>query len=151
MSEQPDPERLLAEALRAQAVRAPRVDPASHPNLPPVPRPATQDDVRDPGPPSGPTTGPTAREENRVPYGVSPLLPLLSGTDGEYERYDLYGGRAADTLGLPPVGPRPPGEQYVAAARAPRRRSQLSAPSIVLLAVLLGLVAGAVVGLISLL
>ena len=103
MSEQPDPERLLAEALRAQAVRAPRADSGSEPD---------------------------------------PLLKLFSGTEAN----DLLSGRAPDTMDIRPTG-------AVAApstARLPvTRPTQLSAWWIVLLAVLLGLAAGAVVGLIS--
>ncbi|HEX5401134.1 MAG TPA: hypothetical protein VFX16_02390 [Pseudonocardiaceae bacterium] len=102
MSDQPDPERLLSEALRAQAVRAPRADPDS-----------------------------------------DPVLKLLSGTD----QHGLLSGRASDTVGVPPVLERPTAQQYTPMpAVAP-----LSAWWIVLLAVLLGLAAGAVVGLVSVL
>ena len=104
MSEQPDPERLLAEALRAQAVRAPLADTGDRPD---------------------------------------PLLKLFSGTDG----HDLLSGRASDTMNIQPTAP------VVASpstARLPvTTPTQLSAWWIVLLAVLLGLAAGAVVGLIS--
>lgn len=103
VSEQPDPERLLAEALRAQAVRAPRADTGSAPD---------------------------------------PLLRLFSGTDGN----DLLSGRASDTMDIRPTGP----VVAPSTARLPvSPPTQLSAWWIVLLAVLLGLAAGAVVGLIS--
>jgi hypothetical protein len=104
MSEQPDPERLLAEALRAQAVRAPLVEPDT---------------------------------------GSDPLLKLLSGNDGQY---DLLSGRASDTIGIRPTGRpyQPPDTTRLAATPV-----QMSAWWIVLLAVLLGLAAGAVVGLLS--
>ncbi|HEX4701118.1 MAG TPA: hypothetical protein VH352_03230 [Pseudonocardiaceae bacterium] len=109
--EQPDPERLLAEALRAQAVRAP-LEAASQPD---------------------------------------PLLKLLSGTDAQH---DLLSGRASDTIGIPPAGPAmnqptslPTGPPRT--ARLPAAAAPMSAWWIVLLAVLLGLAAGAVVGLIS--
>lgn len=105
MSEQPDPERLLAEALRAQAVRAPLA-------------------------------------ENGDP-GADPLLKLFSGTD---HHHDLISGRAVDTVGVPPVRPV---LGAPATARLPVTPTQISAWWIVLLAVLLGLAAGAVVGLIS--
>jgi len=100
VTEQGDPERLLAEALRAQAVRAP---------------------VQ--------STGPVTPE---------PPLKLLSGTDY------LLSGRVSETVGFP-TGP-------VAApttTRLPVAPRQVSAWWIVLLAVLLGLAAGAVIGLIS--
>lgn len=104
MTDQPDPERLLAEALRAQAVRAPRADTGS---------------------------------------GPDPLLKLFSGT-GEH---DLLSGRASDTMNVPPAGPVVGSSST---ARLPTTvPTQLSAWWIVLLAVLLGLAAGAVVGLIS--
>ncbi|HEY0808077.1 MAG TPA: hypothetical protein VGD84_23625 [Pseudonocardiaceae bacterium] len=104
MNEQPDPERLLAEALRAQAVRAPL--------------------------------------ENGDP-GSDPLLKLFSGTDHEH---DLLSGRAPDTVGIPPAGLA---FGAPTTARLPVTPTQISAWWIVLLAVLLGLAAGAVVGLIS--
>jgi hypothetical protein len=103
VTEQPDPERLLAEALRAQAVRAP--------------------------------------VESTGPVTPAPLVQLLSGAE---ERYELLSGRASGTVGFP-TGPvaAPP------TARLPVAPRQVSAWWIVLLAVLLGLAAGAVVGLIS--
>jgi hypothetical protein len=110
VSDQPDPERLLAEALRAQAVRAPRADPATI----------------QPSPPDS-----------------DPVLRLLSGTDAEH---DLLSGRASDTVGVPPV---PTAQPYPTVLD--RRPTPLSAWWVVLLAVLLGLAAGAVVGLVSVL
>jgi hypothetical protein len=100
VTEQPDPERLLAEALRAQAVRAP--------------------------------------VQSTGPVTPVPPLSLLSGTDY------LLSGRVSETISFP-TGP-------VAApttTRLPAAPRQVSAWWIVLLAVLLGLAAGAVVGLIS--
>ncbi|HKN95599.1 MAG TPA: hypothetical protein VJX10_00675 [Pseudonocardiaceae bacterium] len=94
-------ERLLAEALRAQAVRAPLADPTAR--------------------------GPDDQ-----------VLKLFSGPDA------LLSGRASDTVGLPPVAE--PGTTHL-----DRRSAQLPAGWIVLLAVLLGLAAGAVVGLVSVL
>jgi hypothetical protein len=95
-------ERLLAEALRAQAVRAPLPDPARRPD--------------------------------------EPALPLYSGQDA------LLSGRASDTMHLPPVGAPLAGR-----VPPPAPSGQLAAGWIVLLAVLLGLAAGAVVGLVSIL
>jgi hypothetical protein len=122
VSDEPDPERLLAEALRAQAVRAPMAEPVT----PPVP----------------PVVAPPAAE----PDG-NPVLKLLSGTD----EHGLLSGSAPDTLDLP-VGPvhrnAPPPRSP---ARRPDRPAPLSVWWIVLLAVLLGLAAGAVVGLVSVL
>ena len=99
MTEQPDPERLLAEALRAQAVRAP---------------------VQ--------STGPVTPE---------PPLKLFSGTDY------LLSGRVSETISFQPGTAAPETTRLAAAPR------QVSAWWIVLLAVLLGLAAGAVIGLIS--
>lgn len=105
MSEQPDPERLLAEALRAQAVRAP---------------------LAEGGAPS------------------DPLLKLFSGTD---HQHDLLSGRASDATVARPTGPvfGAPDTARLPVTGPP----QLSGWWIVLLAVLLGLAAGAVIGLIS--
>lgn len=95
-----DPERLLAEALRAQAVRARLPDPAA---------------------------------------GGEPRL--LSGTDAHPE---LLSGRA-DTVGVP----YPPPTYEPDPATVHVTRPPLSVWWIVLLAILLGLAAGAVVGLVS--
>jgi hypothetical protein len=96
VSKEPDPERLLAQALRAQAVRAPRTDP--------------------------------------VPAG-EPVL--LSGGDS------LLSGRSIEQ----PTAVTD--SQYTAQLRS--RPAPLSVWWIVLLAILLGLAAGAVVGLVSVL
>jgi hypothetical protein len=103
VTDEADQERLLAEALRAQAVRAPMPDPAR-----PEPR-------------------------------------LLSGAD-------LISGRAQEALAPPTAGI----EQGTAWIDRPIPRTTQQAPPtsawwIVLLAVLLGLAAGAVVGLVSVL
>lgn len=121
MNEQPDPERLLAEALRAQAVRAPMPAPGAAPDS-------------------------------------DPLLKLMSGTD---EHPDLLSGRASDTdqtgadythtghtLARTTGVDRPTAvtDSRYTARPAP---APLSVWWIVVLAVLLGLAAGAVVGLVS--
>jgi hypothetical protein len=109
VSEPRDPERLLSEALRAQAVRAPLADPA------------------------------------RQAHEADSVLRLFSGTDAQP---DLLSGRASDTSALDPRS-TPAGPPYT--PRIAQAPTPLSAWWIVLLAVLLGLAAGAVVGLVSLL
>lgn len=132
MSDAPDPERLLAEALRAQAVQGALTEPAG-----PVP--------------AWPGAEPTEPPE--------PLLPLLSG--GEHEHH-LLSGRIEDTLpGDRPgpagtarfaIGAGPPAPAWGGPNRPrPRAPEPLSVWWFVLLAVLLGLAAGAVVGLVSIL
>jgi hypothetical protein len=104
VSELQDPERLLSEALRAQARSAP------------------------PG---------TGRAPEPPATSLPPQYGLLSGTDGralERERAALE----------PPTVRRP-------AAKAPMPGASLPAHWILLLAVLLGLATGAVIGLITLL
>lgn len=103
MTDEADQERLLADALRAQAVRAPMTDPA---------RPEPQ---------------------------------LLSGAD-------LISGRAQEAFDPPTTGIEQ-GTAWIG-PRIPRTTQQAVPTSgwwIVLLAVLLGLAAGAVVGLVSIL
>jgi hypothetical protein len=103
VTDEADQERLLAEALRAQAVRAPMTDP------------------------------------------VRPEPQLLSGAD-------LISGRAREALDPPTAGIEP-GTAWID-RRIPRTTQQAAPTSgwwIVLLAVLLGLAAGAVVGLVSVL
>jgi hypothetical protein len=103
----PDPERLLAEALRAQAVQHPMPDPAR---------------------PAGPGSSDVGlRLFSDSPYG------LLSGQDSVY------------SIEPPPAPRDTPHTTRMTAARP------LSVWWIVLLAVLLGLAAGAVVGLVSVL
>ncbi|MEU0789388.1 hypothetical protein ABZ342_04930 [Amycolatopsis sp. NPDC005961] len=119
MSEPKDPEQLLADALRAQAVFAPSASPAP---------------ARDPEPAT-----------DAVPTSAINELPSA---------YGLLSGASADSLereraALDPVAeaptayaPRPP--------EPPRQGAQLPAYWILLLAVLLGLAAGSVVGLLTL-
>ena len=116
MSEPKDPEQLLADALRAQAVFAPSASP--------VPEPGT----------------------NAVPTSAINELPsaygLLSGASAdslERERAALDAASEAPTAFAPPPPPPPP-----------RTSAQLPAYWILLLAVLLGLAAGSVVGLLTL-
>lgn len=107
MSEEPDPERLLAEALRAQAVRAPMPDRSAETST-----------------------------------GSSDLLRLFSGADSRYEL--ISGQDVYDDL------PPPPAANSGYTARL-QQAAPLSVWWIVLLAVLLGLAAGAVVGLVTVL
>jgi hypothetical protein len=107
MTDQPDPERLLAEALRAQAVRAPVSG-----------RPAD------------------------APAGSSDPLRLFSGAASPYE---LLSGQESYE-----VEPSMSATESGYTARLERSRP-LSVWWIVSLAVLLGLAAGAVVGLVTVL
>jgi hypothetical protein len=105
VSELQDPERLLAEALRAQARTAP------------------------PGTPRAPESPPVT--------GLPPQYGLLSGTDG--------GALERERAALEPPTVRHP------AVKAKLPSGPLPAYWILLLAVLLGLATGAVIGLITLL
>jgi hypothetical protein len=118
MSEPKDPEQLLADALRAQAVFAPSASPA------PAPKPATD---------AVPTS---AINELPSAYG---LLSGASADSLERERAALDAASEAPTAFAPPPPPPPP-----------RTSAQLPAYWILLLAVLLGLAAGSVVGLLTL-
>ncbi|RSM36397.1 hypothetical protein DMA12_40490 [Amycolatopsis balhimycina DSM 5908] len=127
MSEPKDPEQLLADALRAQAVFAPQVSPP--PSSPPAP-------VRD-AEPSTDAVPTNAINELPSAYG------LLSGAGAdslERERAALDAASEAPTTFAPPPPLPPP----------PRASAQLPAYWILLLAVLLGLAAGSVVGLLTL-
>jgi len=126
MSEPKDPEQLLADALRAQAVFAPQASPQASP--PPAPeRPA------EPG-----TDAVPASAINELPSAYG----LLSGAGAdslERERAALDAASEAPTAYAP--RPQPP---------PARQAAQLPAYWILLLAVLLGLAAGSVVGLLTL-
>ncbi|MGK3200225.1 hypothetical protein [Amycolatopsis sp. MEPSY49] len=115
MSEPKDPEQLLADALRAQAVFAPSASP-----------PPSREKETDVVPP------------NELPSAYG----LLSGAGAdslERERAALDPIAEAPTAYSPPPPPPPP-----------RQSAQLPAYWILLLAVLLGLAAGSVVGLLTL-
>ncbi|MET8994024.1 hypothetical protein [Amycolatopsis sp. Hca4] len=123
MSEPKDPEQLLADALRAQAVFAPQVSPSATGSSPAVP---TSEPVTDAVPTSAINELPSA-------YG------LLSGASAD----SLERERAALDAEAPTTfAPRPP--------EPPRQAAQLPAYWILMLAVLLGLAAGSVVGLLTL-
>jgi hypothetical protein len=135
MSEPKDPEQLLADALRAQAVFAPQVSP------PPPAAPSTSSSST----PSATPSSPPEPGTDAVPTSAINELPSA---------YGLLSGASADSLereraALDPVAeaptaytPRPP--------ELPRQGAQLPAYWILLLAVLLGLAAGSVVGLLTL-
>lgn len=146
VSEQPDPERLLAEALRAQAVRAPVTPTGDEPS-------GARRAEAGPAEAGPEPTGPVADRASEAPTGPEDqLLRLFSGTENEH---GLLSGRADETATGSAGGAVDPvtGPVRPAAGRTTRLRA---APRpvpvwwIVLLAVLLGLAAGAVVGLISL-
>ncbi|WP_116046133.1 hypothetical protein [Amycolatopsis palatopharyngis] len=128
-----DPERLLAEALRAQARAAPS------PPRPPDAATARAEQQR-------PATGEQA--DDGLPHGYG----LLSGTGAS----SLERERAAlDDLAGPSAGqedePVTVEHQLPAKEMEPRPPAPLAARWILLLAVLLGLAAGSVVGLLTLL
>ncbi|MEV7554395.1 hypothetical protein AB0N89_32670 [Amycolatopsis sp. NPDC089917] len=135
MSEPKDPEKLLADALRAQAVFAPSAERISEASTEKPVEPDTQgnsdtqSDPEAPGPPSG---------EHELPaqYG------LLSGAGAgslERERVALEDAETARLAERPTPPPAPsPGS------------APLPAYWVLLLAVLLGLAAGSVIGLLTL-
>ncbi|WP_410595720.1 hypothetical protein [Amycolatopsis sp. lyj-23] len=129
MSEPKDPEQLLADALRAQAVFAPQASPAAAPAPAPAPAAASPAPDAEPGTEAVPTS---AINELPSAYG------LLSGAGAD----SLERERAAlDAASAPTAySPLPP----------PRQSAQLPAYWILMLAVLLGLAAGSVVGLLTL-
>jgi hypothetical protein len=118
MSEPKDPERLLADALRAQAVSAPQPE--------------------------------------RTAAPVPPVKPLESGTDGLPPQYGLLSGAGADSLAreraaLDSVSPAPSTIREPSATKQVPGGAPLPVYWLLLLAVLLGLAAGSVVGLLTLL
>ena len=132
MSEPKDPERLLADALRAQAVFAPQAAP-----------PARE---AEPGTEAVPTT------EIDTPAELPSAYGLLSGAGAdslERERAALDVVEAAQTA--PTVqAPRPPEPETVRQQPVATGGGPLPVYWILLLAVLLGLAAGSVVGLLTL-
>ncbi|SFW56023.1 hypothetical protein [Amycolatopsis australiensis] len=123
MSEPKDPEQLLADALRAQAVFAPQA--SSTASAP----------VREPEPG---TDAVPASAINELPSAYG-LLSGASADSLERERAALDAASEAPTAYSPPPEPPPA-----------RQGAQLPAYWILLLAVLLGLAAGSVVGLLTL-
>jgi hypothetical protein len=154
VSERPDPERLLAEALRAQASRAPLPEPVSM--TPPVPTtPISSAGPADAAGLAGATGGAATAGQNPTPP-TDRLLGLLSGADHEH---GLLSGRAPEATG--PAGrtdpvPRPSERTRVGETGPLTTTGLRSAPGrlsvwwILLLAALLGLAAGTIVGLVTL-
>ena len=127
MSEPKDPEQLLADALRAQAVFAPQASPA----------PARDSE---PGTDAVPTDALAKPAELPSAYG---LLSGASADSLERERAALDDADAPTTF-----TPRPDPEPET--VRQATSGAQLPAYWILMLAVLLGLAAGSVVGLLTL-
>jgi hypothetical protein len=144
MSEPKDPEQLLADALRAQAVFAPQVSPPPKASDTSSSSPATPASSTSSGSPAAGARG-AEPATDAVPTSAINELPsaygLLSGASAD----SLERERAALEAEAPTTfTPRPP-------EPAPARTSaQLPAYWILLLAVLLGLAAGSVVGLLTL-
>ncbi|HEV7976744.1 hypothetical protein [Amycolatopsis sp.] len=121
MSEPKDPERLLADALRAQAVFAPQ---------------------------------PERTAESSSAFG--PKTPEPGGTDSLPPQYGLISGAGADSLereraALDPLTPEPPTVRTALAPQPITPGLPLPMYWVLVLAVLLGLAAGSVVGLLTLL
>jgi hypothetical protein len=141
MSEPKDPEQLLADALRAQAVFAPQVSPPPKASDTSSSSPASSTSS------ASPAAGARGAEPatDAVPTSAINELPsaygLLSGASAD----SLERERAALEAEAPTTfAPRPPDPEPV------RTSAQLPAYWILLLAVLLGLAAGSVVGLLTL-
>ena len=137
MNDQTDSEKLLADALRAQAVRAPLSEPASRPPFAGPPA-GNQHSAALPGPAAQPIQAPIPAPPQSQPIHADPFA-LLSGSDP-----NLLSGHQhppMPTAIQPPVRVGPP----------QRRRSGPPAVwLILLLALLLGLAAGAVAGVFTL-
>jgi hypothetical protein len=135
MSEPKDPEQLLADALRAQAVFAPQASPAQSSPAQSSPAPAPKPE---PGTDAVPTS---AINELPSAYG------LLSGASADSLERERAALDAADANAATTFTPRPepPTVRQVTSGGA-----QLPAYWILMLAVLLGLAAGSVVGLLTL-
>jgi len=136
VSEQADPERLLAEALRAQAVRAP---------LPSRPSP-------EPDPDFTTTESAESGTEARPAPPTDRLLGLLSGSD---HQHDLLSGRTDSATSAAGTGSLPVGATATGRVTGTRPRRQLAvntpAWQILLFAVLFGLLAGVIIGLVTVL
>ncbi|MFF1606244.1 hypothetical protein ACFVYA_00575 [Amycolatopsis sp. NPDC058278] len=145
MSEPKDPEQLLADALRAQAVFAPQVSP---------PPPKASDTSS--SAPAAPASSASAASSTTGARGAEPATDAVptSAINELPSAYGLLSGASADSLereraaleaeAPTTFAPRPPEPEPV------RTSAQLPAYWILLLAVLLGLAAGSVVGLLTL-
>jgi hypothetical protein len=142
MSEPKDPEQLLADALRAQAVFAPQVSP-----------PASASSTGSSASVSGATSGVASGAASGSAEPVTEAVPT-SAINELPSAYGLLSGASADSLereraaldaeAPTTFAPRPPEPEPV------RTSAQLPAYWILMLAVLLGLAAGSVVGLLTL-
>jgi hypothetical protein len=145
----PDPERLLAEALRAQAV--------STPLPPPGPLPI-EDSSKDEPVVDGPKANEPKADGSKAdelkadesPTGAEPggdarLVELLSGAG-----HGLLSGRDPGTVNLPYVGVPTDRTGPVGTTRLNPGRPQLAWWWMLLLAIVLGLAAGAVAGVLTL-
>lgn len=136
MTEGPDPERLLAEALRAQA--------ASTPLPPPAPLPLDEPPTADEHPATGGTGAAAAADTG----GDARLVELLSGAG-----HGLLSGRDPGTVNVPYVGV--PSSQTgdrtgpVITTKLESGRPQLSWWWMLLLAIALGLACGAIAGILT--
>lgn len=125
MTEGPDPERLLAEALRAQAASTPL-------------------------PPTGPPPGPAAEESAASEQGTegtdgARLVELLSGAG-----HGLLSGRDPGTVNVPYTGVPTGRTGPAGTTRLDPDRPQLAWWWMLLLAIALGLACGAVAGVLTL-
>ncbi|WP_103337974.1 hypothetical protein [Amycolatopsis sp. CA-126428] len=142
MSEPKDPEQLLADALRAQAVFAPQVSP-----------PPKASDTSSSSPAASSTSSGSSASAVRGAEPATDAVPT-SAINELPSAYGLLSGASADSLERERAAleaeapttftPRPPEPAPV------RTSAQLPAYWILLLAVLLGLAAGSVVGLLTL-
>lgn len=154
MTDGPDPERLLAEALRAQAASTP---------LPP-PSPLSLDEPADTadkpakdeahadkadesanGEESGESPAVDAADGEKESGGDARLVELLSGAG-----HGLLSGRDPGTVNLPYVGVPTDRTGPVSTTKLSPSRPQLAWWWMLLLAVVLGLAAGAVAGVLTL-
>ncbi|MEV5715118.1 hypothetical protein AB0L41_14555 [Amycolatopsis mediterranei] len=145
MSEPKDPEQLLADALRAQAVFAPQVSP---------PLKASDTSSSSPSAPASSTSSGSSVSLPAGARGAEPATDAVptSAINELPSAYGLLSGASADSLERERAAleaeapttftPRPP--------EPVRTSAQLPAYWILLLAVLLGLAAGSVVGLLTL-
>jgi hypothetical protein len=125
VTEGPDPERLLAEALRAQAASTP---------LPPA------------GPPPGEEPAPAAEEPGTEGTGGDArLVELLSGAG-----HGLLSGRDPGTENVPYVGVTTDRTGPVSTTKLAPSRPQLAWWWMLLLAIALGVACGAIAGILTL-
>ncbi len=159
MTDGPDPERLLAEALRAQAASTPLPPPSPLAGPLPVDEPSNTGDkaaadkpAKDESQADKPdepaasevrAAGPAADEEPAG--GDARLVELLAGSG-----HGLLSGRDPGTVNLPYVGVPTNRTGPVGTTKLDSGRPQLAWWWMLLLAIVLGLAAGAVAGVLTL-